>query len=567
MIDAKHFKILAAALTAAVLSGCTAKHYRKSADKQVYKIIQEKQREALGKTNAFSIDTPYSGRVPKEIKPDEIVTDRQRKANQLLALPDALRVAVENSRAYQLQKENLYISALNLTRERWEYVPQFTRARNVVEEERQPGGLAMRANNSITLGTVLKTGGAITLDVANDLLRFTTGNRSDRTITTIGLNLSQPLLRGAGADIVAENLTQFERNVIYQVRTFAYYQQTFAFEILSTYLRLLQQQDTVKNNYNNFLSRVALRERSEALAYDRLAPFQADQARQEELAARNSYILAVERYRSTLDQFKETLGIPVGIEIQLDDKSIRDLENLEITGAPLSDEQSYKIALDHRLDLLNRIDAFEDSKRKIKVAASNLKPGLVAFGDFSLASADYGHFDLNDYTMSGGLQFDPPFNRRLERNAYRSGIISFEQSARNLALFLDELKSDVRSDLRTLEQSRQSYEIQKNAKALAERRVENSDLSLQAGRIQVRDVVDAQNSLLQANNATTAALVDYHLAKLRLLLDLGVLKTEREKFWLERGDLPASQQPVTMTPAEASNQLVTPDQLFKNDTK
>ena len=561
------FKTTAAIVAAALLCGCTAKHYRKSADKQVYNIIQEKQQEALGKTNAFTINTPYSSRVPKEVKPQEIVDDRQRKGKQLLTLTDALRVAIENSRAYQLQKETLYNSALTLTRERWEYVPQFTRARSVVEEERQPGGLAMHVNNAVTLRTLLKTGGVITLDVANDLLRFTTGNRSDRTLTTIGLNLSQPLLRGAGADIVAENLTQSERNTVYQVRTFAYYQQTFAFEILSTYLRLLQQQDSVKNNYNNYLSRVALRERSEALAIDRLAPFQADLAKQEELSARNSYILAVERYRSTLDQFKETLGVPIGIEIQLDDQAIKDLESLEVLGAPLSDDQSYKIALDHRLDLLNRIDSFEDSKRKIKVAASNLRPGLVAFGDYSLASADYGHFDLNDYTLSGGLQIDPPFNRRLERNAYRSSIITFEVAVRNLALFLDELKTDVRSDLRTVEQSRQSYEIQKNAKALAERRVENSDLSLQAGRIQVRDVVDAQNSLLQANNATTAALVDYHLARLRLLLDLGVLKTDREKFWLDRGDLPASQQPVTTTPAEASNQLITPEELFKNDTK
>jgi outer membrane protein TolC len=560
------WKAAAAFVVVALLCGCTAKQYRKSADKQVYKIIHEKQQEALGKTNAFTIDTPYSSRKPDEVKAPEIIADRQREGKQVLTLTDALQFALQNNRQYQLRKENLYLSALSLTRERWAYMPQFF-ARSTVSGERDAGGSAMRANNRIGMETLFKTGGRVSLDIANDLLRFTTGGRRDQALTTIGLSLAQPLLRGAGAAIVAENLTQAERNVIYGVRTFSYYQETFAYDILATYLRLLQQQDTVKNQYNNYLSRVALRERSVALAYDRLAPFQADLARQEELSARNSYILAVERYRSTLDQFKVTLGLPVGIEIQLDDRAIQELEAVGVIGAPLTETQSFKIALDRRLDLLNEIDAFEDSKRRIKVTANNLRPGVLLFADAGLQSdrVDYAKFDLNDYRVDGGIQIDLPLDRRVERNSYRSSIISFEQQVRSLALFLDDLKNDVRSDIRTLEQSRQSYEIQKNAKELAERRVESSNLSLQAGRIQVRDVVDAQNSLLQANNAATAALVDYHLTRLRLLLDLGVLRTDREKFWLERGELPATQETVTTTPPAASNQLVTPEELFKNE--
>jgi hypothetical protein len=69
---------------------------------------------------------------------------------------------------------------------------------------------------------------------------------------------------------------------------------------------------------------------------------------------------------------------------------------------------------------------------------------------------------------------------------------------------------------------------------------------------------------LQANNAVMAALVEYHLTRLRLLLDLGVLKTEREKFWLEPGDLPA-RAGAADAPAQAQGELITPEQLFKND--
>jgi outer membrane protein TolC len=573
-----------------VLPGCT-NFYRKSADKEVYKIIQEKEKAALGQTNAFSIDTPYSQRKPKDITAQEIINDRMRETKQTVTLQDALRLALKNSRQYQLRKEQLYLSALTLTRERFEFVPQFF-AGTTAEAQRvpldpddppefgifPPGGPEKPANEEWSaavrsragVSKLFKTGGRVSLDLANDLLRFYTGGRSDSAASTIALSLAQPLLRGAGAKVAAENLTQAERNVIYEIRSFSYFQDTFAFDIVNTYLRLVQQQDTVINQYSNFLSRVSLRERAVALAVDRLAPFQADLAAQEELTARNSYILAVERYRNTLDQFKITLGLPVGYDIRLDETVLTDLESVGLLPVPLTDEQSFKLALERRPDLLNEIDIFEDSKRRIVVTADRLKPDLLLFADASLRSqgdTDYAKFDLNDYRLNGGVQLDLPLNRKLERNNYRSSIISFERQLRTLSLFLDDLKNDLRTDQRTLEQSRQSYDIQVRAKALADRRVESSELSLQAGRIQVRDVVDAQTARVQAYNAATAALVDYHLTRMRLLLDLGVLKTQKERFWLDAGEIPKTQEPVTPAPVAESNQLITPGELFQNDKR
>src|SRR4030095_12559262 len=118
-------KLSSCLLAAILLGGCTARQYRHSADKEVYRIIQQKQKASLGQTNAFSIDTPYSARPPDDIKAQEIIADRMREAKEVLTLPDALRVALENNRQYQLRKEQLYLSGLALTRERFAYVPQF----------------------------------------------------------------------------------------------------------------------------------------------------------------------------------------------------------------------------------------------------------------------------------------------------------------------------------------------------------------------------------------------------------------------------------------------------------
>ncbi|MBM3837938.1 MAG: TolC family protein [Verrucomicrobia bacterium] len=552
---------------ALLVSGCRASYYRKSADKEVYKIIQNKQQQVFGKTNAFSIDTRYSNRAPDDIKAQEILEDRLQQARHVLTLPEALRLAVENNRAYQLRKENLYISALTLTRERFAYVPQFFAGTTVSGERSSNGDESVRAANRLGMDTLFKTGGRVGLDLANDLLRFYTGDPRRSAVSTIALSLSQPLLRGAGAKIAAENLTQAERNVIYEIRSFSYYQDTFAFDIVSTYFRLLQQQDTVRNQFNNYQSRTNLEARTVALAFDRLAPIQADQAKQESLAAKNSYILAVDRYRNSLDQFKITLGLPAGYEIQLDENALKEIEAIGLLPVPLNESEALQTALNRRLDLLNEIDIFEDSKRKIKIAADRLKPDLNLFADASLQSerpTDYANFDLNDYRLSGGVQVNLPINRLLERNSYRSSLLSFERQIRTLALFLDDLKNDVRADLRTLEQARQSYEIQNSAKALADQRVDSTELQQAAGRVQVRDVLEAQTARVQAYNAATAALVDYHLTRLRFLLDLGALRTAEEKFWLKQGDLAKVQPGQTAPPTPPpSDQLITPQQLFE----
>ena len=116
-----------------------------------------------------------------------------------------------------------------------------------------------------------------------------------------------------------------------------------------------------------------------------------------------------------------------------------------------------------------------------------------------------------------------------------------------------------------MQQARQKYDIQKLAVQLADKRVESVELLILAGRAQVRDQLDAASSQVQARNALTQALVDYHLARLNLLVDLGVLNTSPEKFWL------AEQKPAGLPDAKTgasvkteADSVVPPDKLFAN---
>jgi hypothetical protein len=86
---------------ALIWSGCTAAHHRRAADKEVYRIVQQAERQIFGKTNALSIDTAYSARQPNEILPSELIEDRLQTNRRTLTIEDALDLAVRNSRRYQ----------------------------------------------------------------------------------------------------------------------------------------------------------------------------------------------------------------------------------------------------------------------------------------------------------------------------------------------------------------------------------------------------------------------------------------------------------------------------------
>ena len=518
----------------------------------------------LGKTNDHNIDTRYSPRKPDAIQSVEIIQERLESAQRKLTLPDALNLAVTNSRTYQFQKESLYLIALTLTRDRYDFRPHFAAGTTATATRDFNGEQSARLQSHISVAQLLKDGTRLSLSLANDLLHFYTGGSRSTAASLITANVSRPLLRGGGADIVAENLTQSERNVVYEIRSFSRFQKTFAVNVVTAYWRLLQQKDAIRNEYDNYKRLVTGRERARALAEGgKLPNFQVDQAQQDELRAKSRYITAVEEYQNRLDDLKQVLGLPLGVEISLDDGELQELFKAGLIQVNVQEHDAYEFAVAHRLDLMNEIDRFEDSQRKIKVAADALKPELNIFTEASFAShepTDYAQFDLNNYRAQAGVELNLPLDRLKERNVYRVALISFERQIRALALALDQSRNDVRDALRALDQTRQNYQIQRSAVELADGRVDSVTLFVEAGRAQIRDLLEAQNAQLQARNALSLALVDYHVARLNLLLDIELLETGEDHFWLKE----SPQKVAPLVPPQPTDEVIPPEKLFRD---
>lgn len=572
-METRRWFLLVVALAACCLgAGCGRDHYQKSADKEVYGIIGKRQGDILGKTNSnFSINTPYSNRKPDAIPSPEIIEQRMKSSKQPMTLADALRTAVAKSREYQFQKEKVYLTALTLTSERYNFKPKWAQQSTAAFTRNSSGILDQSIETDFSVTQLLKSGGQLSVNMFNDVLSYYSGGGIHYT-TPFFATFTQPLLRGAGYKIATENLTQAERNVVYDIRAFARYEQTFAVDIVTSYFRLLQQREVIRNDYGTYQNLSRAREQAEAMSVDRMAAYQVDQVRQDELTAKSRYITDSQSYRNSLDTFKIKLGLPVGEELVLADQPLEELRKGSLPMLSLTDDRAHQIAVQRRLDLQNDIDKFEDSKRKIEVAANALLPDVNVFGGVKLVQPqgyDYSRFDVGQYQALGGLEVNLPLDRLKERNSFRSSLISFEQQLRTLALALDNVRNDLRVGLRTLEQKRKDYDIQMAAVNLAKRRVESATLLLQAGRAQMRDLLDAQSSLLTALNNFNAVLVDYHVARWGLLSNLGVIRTDIEAFWAAEQPIPQpagaaapAGEAKAATPA-AKEDLIPPDKLFR----
>jgi outer membrane protein TolC len=562
---------ISACLAILFLGGCSTGFYKKRADKGVYEILKKVENDIFGESSNFSIDTPTSGKKTKDVTALKLLKSRNKGGKITLSLDQALGYAIKNSREYQSEKEKLYLTALNLTGERHNFRPSFFGRTRAESNRLSDGERTGTGSTDLGINQALRNGGSLGISIANDLLRYFTGDPRRSAASVLNLNVTQPLLRGAGSKIAAERLTQANRNVVYAVRDFSHFQNTFSVEIVNDYFDLLQLKNVIFNEYNNYESRRANKEYLTARV-DRESPEAQGDAKQDELQAKNRYISSITSYRNALDRFKITLGLPQTTNLRLDDKEIDLIRAAGAKSLYLGSQEGFLVALDNRLPLFNQIDRFEDNKRQVAIAANQLKADLNIIGSGSLNSdggpTDYTDFDFKNVRTSVGLQLNLPLDRLRERNDYRATLINFESATRTLGQNFDELRNLLDRRIRELEQFRQSYQIQQNAVVLAKNRVEGNQLRLKAGTVIFRRLSESQDALISTQNAETRALVDYLGARLNLLIDLGVLQSDQKRYWLKENpsNIKFKKAPPSFEkslPLEVGGTVIPPNRLFQ----
>lgn len=485
---------------------------------------------------------------------------------------DALRVGARNARDYQDQKESVFRAALDLDLERNAFRKIFGGKAVGLLETDLSGDSAVtggRGTGTFDVSKKLVGGAVLSGGLAVDIVSLLTQDKASSLGLLGDATVSIPLLRGSGREIVTEPLTQGERDVAYVLYDFQRFRRTFAVRIASSYYGVLREFRQLKNTEQNYRGLIAARRRARRLADSgRLQEFQCDQAIQKELSARDRWIKAQQSCVTRLDQFKMLTGLPPDAKIKLDVAAIDDLKQIaeafsaEDGGAAVEEEvppadaeivlvppdrslagpleipekDAVRLALENRLDLRVRRGRIDDARRAVRVAEDRLRAELTLLGKASAgerrstgsATSDDAKLNLDDGRYSGLLTLDLPLERTAERVAYRKSLLSLERSGRAYEELEDQVKVGVRTALRSLLESRGAVRVQAQAVALAERRVKSTNLLLQAGRAQIRELLDSQEDLLSAQNALTSAVINYRLGELELQRDMGVLEISED---------------------------------------
>ncbi len=354
----------------ALAGGCTRSWYRRSADRDTYHAVDERDHDPQWALPYFTIDPPPGARFADytdpdhpPMPPDDPAADRymvradgmhgwrhwhdngdlpwiedprwrdclQLDKNGTLELtPErAISLGLQNSFDYQTAREALYFSALALTLDRFDFELQFALTNNTFYDHF--GSSATDTDTLTTQSTFgftknLAAGGQLIVDFANTFVFQFAGINHTTATSNMTFTLLQPLLQNAGRQVRMEMLTEGERLVLYAVRDYARFRKTYSVGVTTGtqgnlgYLQLLLQVQNIRLQEDNLAAQERNLQLHEALLRAGIRTgVQVEQVYQNYERARLSLLQARANLETTLDRYKIFLGLPPSIPVRLDD--------------------------------------------------------------------------------------------------------------------------------------------------------------------------------------------------------------------------------------------------------
>ena len=318
----------------------------------------------------------------------------------LLSRDSVMRLGIANSRNYQFQYENVYLAALSLTLARFQFMVQgfsnwgafysplaaggvvFNNPTTTVGTDTATAVTSTNAAGGTTVATTtgttsaggattalarsgkaakpkpkpkpgslnnqlqvvgqngfflqMMTGAQLMVNLANSLVFEYSNHGVQLASPGLTINFIQPLLRGAWARVVTQQLSLQERAVLYALRSFAEYRRQFYVGLVTGagsnsgygYLSLLFQLQSIRNAESNLRSyRRNLDIYEEELKSGFRTVLERDQLAQQYQANQAALLQLQAGLQTALDQFKLLdLALPPEQEVRLDDSVLDQFE-------------------------------------------------------------------------------------------------------------------------------------------------------------------------------------------------------------------------------------------------
>lgn len=441
-----------------------------------------------------------------------------------LGLMDSWRQSLLTGREFLAAQEDYILSGIRLLIERHRWSPRLFANSSLNYQSVQEGPPVentLRLLNEAGVRKRLPFGGEVEAkwmyEASENLRSAASGQYTDSSSLVLSGNI--PLLKDAGL-VAQESRIQAERDLVYAARNFENFRRQFLVNIARDYFSLLQQKDNIVSTVRQVESLRSILARQENL-YEagRVAKFDVNNAASDVLNAEAGLANAREAYLISLDRFRVRLGITEDTRIAVEPSEF-------ILPEPnISLDDAVTFALGYRLDLQNRRDQLDDSKRSVQVAANALLPDLNATASASFPTSGRDR-DFSEAIYNAGLRLDLPVDKEQERLSLRSATIAAEKAQRDFEQFRDELITDVRARVREIERARFALSLAEARVAINERRQEEQ--IIKADEVDAQQQLDTENALLDSRRALNQAKADVRNSVLDYLVATGTMRVKAD---------------------------------------
>ncbi|MCA9137342.1 MAG: TolC family protein [Planctomycetales bacterium] len=353
-----------------IVSGCARSKYRQAADAEAYCLIESRESDPLWLLPNRNVEPDRRSRMylanevdcgPKPpddpaaqrymVNPDckeipyyQRISTRGNVENPIwmdllprnaegqieLTQPLAIELGLLHSRDYQTEFENVYLTALDLSGNRFEFDTQWfggVGGGYTAQGTDLSGDRVLALSDRLGFSRNLAGGGEFATQLVNGLSWNFAGNGSQFGSAAIVSTFTQPLLRGAFRHVRLENLTQAERNLLYSVRDFARFRRLFYVDLTESYLDLLTRAQAIRNTETNVENlRQNLVETGFNATLGMASQVQVDQVFQQYQNGRRTLLTSEQALIATQDQYKFTLGLPSWVSFKIDESLLKPFE-------------------------------------------------------------------------------------------------------------------------------------------------------------------------------------------------------------------------------------------------
>lgn len=429
---------------------------------------------------------------------------------KVLTLEQAIDMALERNRSIQSAQNAIDSAGLSLDSARSEFdvkARPFAGAGLTDGDEDVSTGVAL--SKTLTQG--------MRVSVSPHLFR-----RDGDYGSAVTLGMDIPLFRYFGELVNTQYIRSSEYALRSTERSLTATRENMVLETIAAFYHILEQKKNVE--MNRFL--VARFRKHAAVAQLKTdiglaQPLDVYRSQIQEKDAEVSLTDSLESLQNAQDRLKSLLAIPQSTAIDIRDASV------EAPALEMKIPEVEAIAFAHSIQIKGVLDDLNERRRAVRVAEHYLLPDLTLSADYTRSGRDEDLggdvFRSENDSWRLFLTSSTDFARTTEKNAFRQSLIALQSTELALADAKDQLSREIRSQMDTLEKTRERIGLMEAQIHNAMGKLELAEIKFNNGMASNFDMIEAETEHHRAKLQLLSARIDYIIGVYRLRKIIGTL--------------------------------------------